>query len=240
MSQEYKSRPRDVAAEKIEYYIIQNNLQPHQKLLSERDMCKLWNINRTTLRSAIHRLIIKGKLYNKLGSGTFIAPPKVERNLQDLKTLNVVADEHGMKITTKVLSCKKMVANKNVSKKLHIMLGTDVFELCRLRSFDGQGAIYETTYVSADRFPGIENCDFENHGFYQVLEKEFQCDPFEGQEKIAITYSDSRESELLEIPEGTPVIYQSGVVSDSEGVPIEFFKAIVRSDLICFTSKLTR
>ena len=41
MTSEYRSRPRDAAAEQIECYIIENGLSVHQKLPSERDMCAM-------------------------------------------------------------------------------------------------------------------------------------------------------------------------------------------------------
>ena len=54
------ARPRDEATEHIECYILEKKLPPHAKLPSERDMCSMWNFNRTTLRSAIKRLIVEG------------------------------------------------------------------------------------------------------------------------------------------------------------------------------------
>ena len=61
MNKSYKSRPRNEATERIEFYISSNNLPPYSRIPSERDMCEMWNINRTTLRSAIRRLINEGK-----------------------------------------------------------------------------------------------------------------------------------------------------------------------------------
>lgn len=86
MEQQFRARPRDQATEQIECYILQNDLAPHSKLPSERDMCSMWQMNRTTLRSAIRRLIVEGKVYHRKGAGTFVAPPKLERTLQDVKS----------------------------------------------------------------------------------------------------------------------------------------------------------
>jgi hypothetical protein len=40
--------------------------------------------------------------------------------------------------------------------------------------------------------------------------------------------------------EGAPVIYQTGVVSDEENVPVDYFKSIARSEYIRFASVLVR
>ena len=63
MGENYGNRTRNEAIEKIESYIIKNKLAPHEKIPSERDLCEMWDFNRTTLRSAIQHLIIEGKLY---------------------------------------------------------------------------------------------------------------------------------------------------------------------------------
>ena len=77
----YKPKPRDEAAETIECFIIRNNLCPHDKLPSQREMCAMWSFNRVTLCSAIERLTQEGKLYSRPGSGVYVAPPKIQRNL---------------------------------------------------------------------------------------------------------------------------------------------------------------
>ena len=96
METSYRIRPRDQAVEMIECFILQNHLPAHARLPSERDMCDMWGISRTTLRFAIQRLICEGKLYSKVGSGTFVSAPKLLCNLQDLKSFSSFAREAGI------------------------------------------------------------------------------------------------------------------------------------------------
>ena len=70
-------KPREEAIEKIENYIVKNALQAEDRLPSERTMCELWNCNRSTLRKAIKQLILEGRICNKNGSGTDVAPTKI-------------------------------------------------------------------------------------------------------------------------------------------------------------------
>jgi GntR family transcriptional regulator len=79
-------RHRDEAVELIECYLQRHDLAPHAKLPSEREMCEMWGLNRATLRAALRRLIELGRIYSLKGSGTYVAPPKLERNLQDAKS----------------------------------------------------------------------------------------------------------------------------------------------------------
>ena len=100
MEQKQRVRHREEAVELIECYLQANDIPPHGKLPAEWEMCEMWGLNRTTLRAAIRRLTEMGKLYSLKGSGTYVAPPKLERNLQDAKsTTESVRGEESIGIT---------------------------------------------------------------------------------------------------------------------------------------------
>lgn len=233
-----KVSPRDEAAENIEGYIALHGLAPHTKIPSERDLCVMWNLNRTTLRSAISRLIEEGKLYNKLGSGTFVAPPKVVRNLQDLKSLAVYTHEYGSVLTSNVISMNVIESNKKISQKLHIPLGRKIYELVRIRNFDNDPTNIDTSYIEFERFPNLDRFDFAKESFYNVLKSEYSIKIVGGEEKIGITYASAIEAKLLSIPVETAVFFLNGIIWDEDEIPIEYFKSIVRSDKVRFASVL--
>lgn len=241
MITEYRSRPREEAAERIECYIIENGLKAHDRLPSERDMCQKWSLNRSTLRSAIHKLTAEGVVYSKVGSGTFVAPAKFERYLQDAEAdgFGKMVEGTGRTLTTRMISARICEANKELSRNLHVMLGHRLFETVRLRCLDGIPVLLTTSYIDADRAPGIEQFDFSVQSLYSTLKQRYGITICGGEEKVNVTYTDKEESELLNMQEGMPVFYQSGVVFDQDRVPVEYFKAIVRSKYIRFVSILT-
>lgn len=62
MEQKQRVRHRDEAVELIECCLRTNDIPPHGKLPAEREMCEMWELNRTTLRAAIRRLTEMGSL----------------------------------------------------------------------------------------------------------------------------------------------------------------------------------
>ena len=70
----YTPRPREWAREQIEAYILEHALTADDLLPPERKMCRMWGLNRCTLRSAISALETAGRLYAVQGSGTRVAP----------------------------------------------------------------------------------------------------------------------------------------------------------------------
>jgi GntR family transcriptional regulator len=200
----------------------------------------MWNFNRTTLRSAIQRLIVEGKLYQKKGSGTYVAQPKLTRNLQDLVALSVAAKQNGQAITNKVLSVDIMESNKQLTQKLRLPLGHQVHALTRLRYLDGEPVTIENSFMDYERFPNLTSHDFEKESLYEVIENESGIQIMRGEERVGIAYATNYEAELLEIEPEKAVFYLSGITYDEEGEPVEYFKSIVRSDRIRFASILKR
>ena len=154
------SRPRDAAAELIECYIRSQNLSPHDRLPSERAMCEMWGLNRSTLRTAIRRLTEEGWLYSVLGSGTFVAPPKLERDLQDARSLTETVRDAGRMIRSQVLDLRITECSAWLSGKLGCAPGHPVFFLRRLRFLDNVPFTSETCYLDHEVCPGIENGDY--------------------------------------------------------------------------------
>lgn len=231
-------KPREEVVEKIEYYIDQNQLRPDDKLPSERQLCEILGTSRTTLRSAIKRLIIEGVLYSKRGAGTFVAPQKLVRNLQDMESLSKSALEANKVLSTKVLYADIIECNKELSKRMELTLGSKIYCLQRLRLIDGVPAMMELAYIDYSLCKGIEQYDFSQKSLYQILEEVYNVGIDHGSESLSVTYVSEQESELLEVESGTPVFFVTGNVFNEDEKPIEFYKSIIRADQIRFSSIL--
>ena len=53
----------------------EGKLQPHDRLPSERELCRALGMSRMTVRQATSLLISEGFLYTQPGKGIFVAPP---------------------------------------------------------------------------------------------------------------------------------------------------------------------
>ncbi len=229
--------PRDEALERIKCYITQNRLAPRTRLPGERELCELWGVNRATLRSAIQRLINEGRLYSIKGSGTYVAPPKLERNLQDAKSTSESIRASGFVLQNKVLDVQVLECNRYISQKLQIPLGRKVFYLNRLRIIDGTPYMLESCYVNLELCPDLEKYDYTTESLYRVLGRQGVF-PVQGEEQVGITYATEEEARQLQITEGDHLFYRSGVTCDSSGCPVDYFKSVARPDKVRFSTVL--
>ncbi len=63
----------DVIADDLESMILEGSLKPGQKLLSERELAKQFEVSRPSLREAVQKLVAKGLLVSRQGGGTFVS-----------------------------------------------------------------------------------------------------------------------------------------------------------------------
>ena len=122
MAQEYRIRPREAALEAITAYITTEKLRPGDRLPAEREMCQMWLLNRSTLRSALSRLERDGTLDIRQGAGIFVARPKFRRNLQNLKSFSQESCYQGLRLENRVLSLSQIECDKQFSRRFQVML----------------------------------------------------------------------------------------------------------------------
>ena len=239
MKRKHEMSSRDFATELIESYIVDHGLVTDDHLPSERDMCEMWDLNRTTLRNAIKRLIDSGLLYSKTGSGTYVAPPKLVRNLQDVSGFSEAVRNSGRVPGSRLVHAALREADKTVARKLRVTLGTEVFSVRRVRSIDGVSCSIETAVVNTERCAGIEQHDFERESLADVLRWDYGIKVVSGDEKISVTTLDAAEAELLGMEEGHPAFYTSGVTMDADGKPVESYRIVALSERIRYATEMT-
>ncbi|WP_421866226.1 FCD domain-containing protein [Motiliproteus sp.] len=63
----------DVIMEELESMILEGSLKPGQKLPSERELSKQFEVSRPSLREAVQKLVAKGLLTSRQGGGTYVS-----------------------------------------------------------------------------------------------------------------------------------------------------------------------
>ena len=82
-------------SDSIYNYIRMNNLQPGDKLPSERDMAAMLQTSRNSVREALRILEDRGLIYVKTGSGVFINTPDNGKSVLSVRLTDFTAKEIG-------------------------------------------------------------------------------------------------------------------------------------------------
>ena len=80
--------------------------RPGDRLPSETELCRRFDISRTTVRQALTMLELEGALRREQGRGTFVAePPPASGFLQSAAGFQEDAEHAGHVVTSQVLKC---------------------------------------------------------------------------------------------------------------------------------------
>ncbi len=117
-------RVSDQVFDQLRELIARGQLKPGDQLMPERELSTAMNVSRTTIRSAINKLVVMGILENKQGQGTFVRSP----DSRDNNTLAALmqAEEVSLKDLLEVrmgLECNAaaLAARRAVEEDIHFL-----------------------------------------------------------------------------------------------------------------------
>lgn len=232
--------PRTRAVEQLENFIAANHLAAHTRIPSERDLCEMWGLNRTTLRFALDALVARGRLYRKKGFGTYVADAKQVCSLTGVNSLSAEMRQNGIDLTSRILSIRLLEAPKQIAKKLCVPLGHKVYELVRLRSVNSVPGLLETVWLDAQLCPDFDQYYQEGASVFSIFRNIYRLNPVRTEDEISVAYLDQAQAELFGMAQGSPAFLVSGVTRLEEGTPLEFYKTLFRADRFQFVSVITR
>jgi len=189
-----------------------------------------YHVSRVTAREALHGLKTSGYASSLRGRGTFVAKPKPEKPLTQLRGFTEEIAERGMVPASRLLEQRIIDAQVELAESLGVQVGTPVMILRRLRLADGVPMAVEKTYISLSHFPGIEQINFGEQSLYQTLREQFSVHIAWAAETIEILPATREESKLLKIPAKTGVLSISRNTISEDRVPIEITVSRYRAD----------
>lgn len=228
-------------AEYLKSQILTGELQPGNQLASERDLSEDLGISRMTVRQAIGTLIDQGLLVTQKGVGTFVAEPKLNHDMLQLRGFTEEMRQYGkQKISSKILEINPVAAPASVAKSLLLESNQQAIKIVRLRLYDYKPLLLESIYVPERLCPGLENLDLRSTSLYKVLEDEYGLHYTYAEQMLESTTANEYESSLLGIAPGTAMILVEGITYMENGQPLEYFKSVYRGDRFRFKLKSQR
>ena len=214
---------------------------PRTPIPSERQLEVLYSISRTTIREAIDHLVRQGFLYREHGRGTFVSPQKLQKGLMELTSFSEDLIKRGIEPGQIIRSLEWIEAPSKIAQKLEIAPGTRVLRVERIRLGDGVPIGLQTSHLALPAEQAITLSDLESSGsLYRILQEKFNIIPSEADETLEVTLATPEEAELLEIPEGAPLLLSERVLFAQNRKPVEYVKILYRGDRYRYYVRLTR
>ncbi|WP_440897501.1 GntR family transcriptional regulator [Amphibacillus sp. Q70] len=230
----YKQIEEDILKKINSGYYQENTIIP-----KEIDLAELYKVSRPTVRQAIQELVNQGYLERRKRKGTIVKTRKIKQEFTKIiESYDDEMNRKGIVPKTKVLGFKKDVANEEISQKLQLNIGDDVYKLIRLRYASESPIVLVTTYIPVYLLPDFLENDFTQVSLYSILQ-ESDKGITSVTRRLEIIKTDETTSDLLDIPKNDPIFYFHTIGYTGKRIPIEYSISKYRWDLNCFVFEIS-
>ena len=217
---------------------IENEMRPHGKLPTERDLAGDFSVSRLTVRRVLDRLESEGRVYRIQGAGTFVSERRIAKSLE-LTSFSEDMRQRGLKPGSRLTVAEDIHAGARIGYALGISPGDRVLHITRVRTADGTPMCLENAYLPAQLVPGLLDMPLEG-SLYEVLSAEFRIDLERATQSIRCTVLEPAEAGLLEVPPLSPAFAVERTVRDTRGRAVEHAEALYRGDRYGYSLTLQR
>lgn len=218
--------------EKILNNIENKKYNNYDKLPSENDFAKKFNVNRHTVRQALELLKAEGFIYTILGKGTYISNIKVPYSISDKSSYSSKILDLGYEPKTTLLGVDIIEASADIALNLGLNTKLKVIEFKLLRYANDLPISISYSYFDAYIYRElIQNLDCKPFSLYKILGNSY---PNLEVTKISTVFESVKatkeQSELLMMPINSPLLIASTLSKDQNGNFVEYGTSFFRGD----------
>jgi len=203
--------------------INRGELRPHEKLPSERELCRTFGISRMTVRHALNTMALGGLVYTEPGKGIFVADPRLSLNVQvSLSGFTEDVLRSGAAPSSLLLDACLCRATPELTGPLHVAEGEELASIKRLRMVDKVPVAVQTAYLSHRLCPGILRYDLAAQSLMRILGKEYGLRLARAEQTVRAVLATPEELELLGLSGPAPVLSTERTTYLDTGEVIEF------------------
>ncbi|WP_100065849.1 GntR family transcriptional regulator [Miniphocaeibacter massiliensis] len=210
-------------------------MKPGDKLPSERQLCRLYELSRTTVRQAISELELNGYIDRIHGKGTFVSnKDSSKHNLSDYYSFTEQMKIIGKTPKTTVLEFHIERSNKFVANRLEIGEGDKVIRFVRLREADDIPMMLETTFIPYNDFSRMTKAILDELPLYDIYEEVYDRKIKHVEERFSASVIGKEESIILKTDVGSPCLKIKRLSYDGNGKIIEYTISFARGDQFAY------
>ncbi|GAA4327885.1 GntR family transcriptional regulator [Mucilaginibacter gynuensis] len=175
-------------------------------LPSENELCKTYNTTRPTVRQALTELMNAGYITRQQGKGSIVSEPKTGTGI--IVVNGFAKDAEKMINTTIIEKPEKRHWDIDFFYELseeELMAGNIYFS--RLRSVNNSPVLFERTFITNMYLPRFTVRNLQNQSLFKTLQKHYNIEIKEGEQKIWAIGADKHIAKLLNLPVGSPIVH---------------------------------
>lgn len=218
--------------------ILSGDFNTGNLLPSERELMRLYNVSRNTVRKAIQKLVQEGVIYSEHGEGNYIVAANfvIQCRIDIFVEHSELLKRAGYTPECRLIDSEEVMPDELICEKLGVNPTDPVRRSRKVFYADGRPAVYTVDFISLQDDPkGYQTID-DGQAFFTYLEDQRGL-------RVEFILSDmfpivatGEVAEHLSLDVGTPLMMMHDIFLDpSQKKPIAFAKNHYRTDVLHFS-----
>jgi GntR family transcriptional regulator len=206
-------------------------IPPGTPLPPERILCEHLGVSRMTLRQACDALEREGFIESHRGRGTFVAPRRMQKKQQEMRSFTEEIRSRGMTPSSRLLvfrSVKPSAADLDFFGLPDTEL---LYEVERVRFANDHPIALERIHIPEYLCPNLDRFNLASNSIYKILEENYGLRLVHCTEQISAAWPSKTQRQLLQSPpNGVVLVVNRRTYTDKE-TPVELATTTYRGDL---------
>lgn len=221
-------------AEDLKQKIEAGELKPGDAIPSESQLSKQYQVSRMTVRQGVTLLAKEGFIESIQGKGSFVTVPRMDTLLLRFSENSLLGESKTLKI--KLLDVRVIPADRKISEKLAVDLGSRVLKIKRLLLSDEGPVAVDSRFLPYVKGVPILEREIEYAAFPDLVAKNIDLISARNNFKVSASILWKEEAELLEAKAGLPALCIEQIIYAANNQPIGWSKMICRGDRFTLTA----
>jgi GntR family transcriptional regulator len=207
--------------ETLKQKILSGEYAPNQRMPSESELMKQFDVSRITVRQALRDLGTEGLVFTSQGKGTFASKPKAMQDVQYLQGFAEAMSAKGYDATARIVSVREVTPNKDVQEKLNVKGSDGVTEIIRVRYLNGQPVSLDTSFFPVVVGKQLLSKDLTGD-IFPLLENDLRLPLGKAEISLEARAASPEIATELNMEEGSPIMFVKRLVRDVHGHPVDY------------------
>ncbi len=225
-------------ARAIEDSIERREFTPGDRIPSESELCRSYDLARSTVRETLRTLEDRGRIRVVPRRGAFVVDPKGTGWVLQMADgfFEHEVDRDQRKVETEVLEAKLVALSGAAAKALDVAEGAQGFMLRRLRRLDGKVALLSVNYLLPELRDVVLTSEVMlPHGSLNRVLKAHGHRLYGARRVVESVGASSAVAKVLGVTEGAPLLLITSTSWDQDQKTFDFYTAWVRTDVVKVT-----
>jgi GntR family transcriptional regulator len=201
--------------------IVSGAWKAGDQLPTEKALCAMLGISRSTVRAAIQSLVRDGLVVRSPGKGSFVTSRPTTQITVPPLGFHRTMTARGYAVRNQILERSIHPATKDLIEVLNLHNNAEILYVHRLRYLNDRPVALARNYVVYDLVRGIEETDLGTGSLWAALEQRLGRQVSGGIHTFYAVQPTEQEKGLLQLPESIPLLMSIGTNYLEDGTAFE-------------------